>query len=137
MDTVELSARAPKPYLELNPDDFEEITCRPVTRFKNLRSAFKNLDWGLKAAENTLLELARFYGVYEVLTEFLDDTSDFQIGPRGGMTQSFDLFFKRSARALFSTSIWVSRSKNIHRKYLRRNNYDYDENREPNYYYIL
>ena len=85
----------PKPYLELNPDDFEEITCRPVTRFKNLRRAFKNLDWGLKAAENTLLELARFYGVYEVLTEFLDDTSEFQIGPRGGMTQSFDLFFKR------------------------------------------
>ena len=54
----------------------------------------------MKAAENTLLELARFYGVYEVLTEFLDGTSDFQIGPRGGMTQRFDLYFKRRDETL-------------------------------------
>lgn len=85
----------PKPYLELNADDAEEITCKPNATYRHLRYAFKNLDWRLKAAENTLLELARFYGVYEVLTEYLDGTSDYQVGPRGGMTQKFDLHFKR------------------------------------------
>ena len=85
----------PKPYLELSAEGAEEITCKSNTTFRHLRYAFKNLDWRLKAAENTLLELARFYGVYEVLTEYLDGTSDYQIGPRGGMTQRFDLYFKR------------------------------------------
>ena len=85
----------PKPYLELNVDNVEEITCRPVSVYRNLRKVFKNLDWSLKSAENTLLELARFCGVYEVLTEFIDSASDFQIGPRGGMTQRFDIYFKR------------------------------------------
>ena len=85
----------PKPYLELSAEGAEGITCKPNATFRKLRYAFKNLDWRLKAAENTLLELARFYGVYEVLTEYLDGTSDYQIGPRGGMTQRFDLYFKR------------------------------------------
>lgn len=89
------SDQYPKPYLDLNVDNAEEITCKPNTTNRNLRTAFKNLDWRLKAAENTLLELARFYGVYEILTEFLDNTSGYQIGPRGGMTQRFDLYFKR------------------------------------------
>ena len=85
----------PKPYLDLNPVNAEEITYKPLRSFKHLRKAFKKLDWRLKAAENTLLELARLYGVYKLLAENCDGDSNFQIGPRGGMTQKFDLYFKR------------------------------------------
>ena len=85
----------PKPYLELSAEGAEEISVKPNATYRHLRYAFKNLDLKLKAAENTLLELARFYGVYDVLTEYLDCTSNYQIGPRGGMTQKFPLYFKR------------------------------------------
>ena len=85
----------PKPYLELSAEGAEEISVKPNAKYRHLRYAFKNLDWKLKAAENTLLELARFYGVYKVLTEYLEGTSNYQIGPRGGMTQKFPLYFKQ------------------------------------------
>jgi len=86
----------PKPYLELDYSDAEEIDFERRQSFEHLRRAYKRLDWSLRSAENTLLELARFYGLYEFLAETYDETRDYQIGPRGGMTQRFNVFFKRN-----------------------------------------
>jgi len=60
-----------------------------------MRKAFKSLDFSLKSAENTLLELARFYNIFETMVDEIDGSSDFCVGPRGGMTQQFNLYFKR------------------------------------------
>lgn len=87
----------PKPYLELDYWDAEEIECELKQSCEHLKRAFKRLDWNLSSAENTLLELARFYGFYEFLAEIYDGVRDYHIGPRGGMTQRFDvLFIKRN-----------------------------------------
>ena len=49
----------------------------------------------LSAAEDTLLELCRFYGVFQKILETFGET-EYQVGPRGLFASKFPLFFKRS-----------------------------------------
>jgi len=84
-----------KPYLDLKTDSAEEINIRSNNAYQHMRKAFKSLDFSLKSAENTLLELARFYNIFETLIDEVDGSADYCVGPRGGMTQQFDLYFKR------------------------------------------
>ena len=84
----------PKPYLELSTSDVKEIEIQQNTSYNLMRKAFKSLDLSLKSAENTLLELARFYNVFETMIEGVTGDSEYHVGPRGGMTQQFDLYFK-------------------------------------------
>ena len=86
----------PKPYLELPINGAEEIRVDQKHSFLNMRKAFKSLDYSLKSAENSLLELARFYGVFGKMVQSIDGSTEFQIGPRGLTTQKFDLYFKRN-----------------------------------------
>lgn len=85
----------PRPYLELEISNATELSIEPESSFQHLQKSFTTLDYNLKSAENTLLELARYYSVYTYLTNVFEDTNDYQIGPRGLMTQKFDIYFKR------------------------------------------
>ena len=84
-----------RPYLDLKTDGAEEIEVRANNTYRYMRKAFKSLDLSLKSAENTLLELARFYNIFETMVHEIEGSPDYRIGPRGGMTQQFDLYFKR------------------------------------------
>jgi hypothetical protein len=85
----------PKPYLELPIENAEEIEIENNSTFYNMRKAFKSLDYSLKSAENSLLELARFYGIFGTMVETIDNSREYQIGPRGLTTQRFKLYFKK------------------------------------------
>ena len=52
-----------------------------------MRKAFKSLDYSLKSAENSLLELARYYGIFGEMVHSVDGSTEYQIGPRGLTTQ--------------------------------------------------
>jgi len=86
----------PKPYLELSTKKSKEIKIKPKNSHKNMRKAFKSLDYSLRSSENTLLELSRFYNIFETMVKSVDGSPDYQIGPRGLTTQKFDLYFKRT-----------------------------------------
>ena len=60
-----------------------------------MKKAFKSLDYSLKSAENSLLELARFYGIFDTMVKTIDGSDEYEVGPRGLTTQKFDLYFKR------------------------------------------
>ena len=83
-----------KPYLDLPSEGAEKIEIRKNKSHKSLRKAFKSLDLKLKSAENTLLELARFYNIFETMVDEIDGTPEYYVGPRGGMSQQFPLGFK-------------------------------------------
>ena len=87
----------PRPYLELSISDAKELSLEHKSSFEHMRKSFKILDYNLKSAENTLLELARYYGVYAHLTKVFENSTNYQIGPRGNMTQKFDVYMKRSS----------------------------------------
>jgi len=95
-------AKYAKPYLDLPIDGSEEIQLRKINSHRSLRKSFKSLDLTLKSAENTLLELARFYNIFETMVNEIDGASNFHVGPRGGMTQQFPLCFKKQDSSLLS-----------------------------------
>lgn len=84
-----------KPYLELSIENAEDIPVQPVHSHRHMRKAFKSLDYSLKSAENSLLELSRFYNIFEKMVQYVEGSSEYHVGPRGLMTQRFDLYFKR------------------------------------------
>jgi len=86
----------PEPYLKLPIEGGKEITVEPVDSYTLMRKAFKELDYSLKSAENSLLELARFYSVFSEVVHTVDGSNEYQVGPRGLTTQKFNLYFKRS-----------------------------------------
>ena len=90
------SNQFPKPYLELSKESAEEISIQPVHSHRHMRKSFKSLDYSLNSAENSLLELARFYNIFETMVQHVDGTDEYNVGPRGLMTQKFDVYFKRS-----------------------------------------
>lgn len=84
----------PKPYLDLPIEGAETIQITPRNSFHEMRKAFKSLDYSLKSAENSLLELARFYGFFGEMVYPVEGASRYQVGPRGLTTQRFPLFFQ-------------------------------------------
>jgi len=90
------SNRFPKPYLDLSKERANYIRIEPVHSHRHMRKAFKSLDYSLKSAENSLLELARFYNIFETMVRHVDGSQDYKVGPRGLMTQKFNLYFKKS-----------------------------------------
>lgn len=84
-----------KPYLDLSTENAEDISIQPLHSHRHMRKAFKFLDYSLKSAENSLLELARFYNIFETMVQYVDGSPEYHVGPRGLMTQKFDLYFKR------------------------------------------
>ena len=87
--------KIPKPYLKLDISTAENIEIYPKKSYINMRRAFKSLDFSLKSAENSLLELSRFYGIFGSMVSAIDGSSEYQVGPRGLSTQRFDLYFKQ------------------------------------------
>jgi len=71
------------------------IEIDPKKSHINMRRAFKSMDFSLKSAENSLLELARFYSIFGTMVSTIDGSSEYQVGPRGLSTQRFDLYFKQ------------------------------------------
>jgi len=88
------SKQYPKPYLELPIEGAETIEITQHDSFQHMRKAFKSMDYSLKSAENSLLELARFYGVFGEMVKRVDGSTQYQVGTRGLTTQRFPLFFK-------------------------------------------
>ncbi|MCJ7633483.1 hypothetical protein MUP77_13990 [Candidatus Bathyarchaeota archaeon] len=84
----------PKPYLELETTKAERVSLEKNSKYEAMKQAFKIVDQDLSAAEDTLLELCRFHGVFQKILETFGD-SEYQIGPRGLFTSKFPLFFKR------------------------------------------
>jgi hypothetical protein len=80
-------ATFPKPYLELPIENVEDIKVDTIDSFYHMRKAFKSLDYSLKSAENGLLELARFYGIFDTMVKTIDGSDDYEVGPRGLTTQ--------------------------------------------------
>ncbi len=89
-------SRIPKPYLDLKITTAEKIEITPKISHIHMRRAFKSLDYSLKSAENSLLELSRFYGIFSSMVSSIDGSSEYQVGPRGLSTQQFDLYFKQT-----------------------------------------
>ena len=87
--------KIPKPYLDLDFSTAKNIEIKPKTSYLNMRRAFKSLDYSLKSAENSLLELSRFYNIFSSMVEAVEGTTEYQVGPRGLSTQKFDLYFKQ------------------------------------------
>jgi len=87
--------KIPKPYLNLDISTAENIEIDPKKSHIHMRRAFKSLDYSLKSAENSLLELSRFYGIFGSMVSAIDGSSEYQVGPRGLSTQRFDLYFKQ------------------------------------------
>ena len=90
----------PRPHLALETANAQEVKISLKSSFHHLRKSFRNLDYRVKSAENTLLELARYYDLYSHLVNVFESSSTYQIGPRGGMTQQFDVYMKHINGAL-------------------------------------
>jgi len=88
--------RIPKPYLDLDISTATNIEIAPKKSHIHMRRAFKALDYHLKSAENSLLELSRFYDIFSSMVSSIDGSSEYQVGPRGLSTQQFDLHFKQN-----------------------------------------
>jgi hypothetical protein len=91
----------PRPYLTLDTENPRDITFPLTKSFRHLRTSFRNLDYRYNSAENTLLELARFYDLYAHVVNVFEPSTAYQIGPRGGMTQQFDVFMQHTNGALY------------------------------------
>lgn len=86
----------PRPYLALDTANAQDVEFPHKSSFHQLRKSFRNLDYRLKSAENTLLELVRYYDLYAHLVNVFEPTSTYHIGPRGGMTQQFDVYMNHT-----------------------------------------
>ena len=82
------------PYLALEKENTQKLKLPSKTNFNHFRKSFRNIDYTLKSAENTLLELARYYDIYSSLVNTFESSPTYQIGSRGGMTQQFDVYMK-------------------------------------------
>lgn len=93
----------PKPYLELNEANLKQIELKKRTDFENMRSAFRIVDGSLSSAEDTLIELCRFQGVFKSILGAIGEDS-YEVGPRGFYSSSFPLFFKKKSGGLLELS---------------------------------
>jgi hypothetical protein len=85
----------PRPYTDLKSEVAEEIPIREVATHPVLKRAYSVINSDEKSAENTLLELLTFNDVYSRLVQLIDGSERYYIGPRGGMTSSFDVYLMR------------------------------------------
>lgn len=90
----------PKPYLELDDEDAQPIELSRRTDFDNMRRAFKVVDDSFSSAEDTLLELCRFQGVFKSILGTMGEDKC-EVGPRGFYSSSFPLCFKDRKGGLF------------------------------------
>ena len=90
----------PRPYTDLKTMNAEEMPTREVSSLPILRKAFSVINSDEKSAENTLVELLTFYDVYASLVQLIDGSNRYYIGPRGGMTSSFDVYLQRKNTSL-------------------------------------
>ncbi len=80
----------PKPYLDLDLTDCEEIKWVVPKGFEELNKVFlDNLN------EDSTLEVFNAYGVYDELVKKFVGNEKFYIGIRGNKTSKFDVYFKR------------------------------------------
>jgi hypothetical protein len=84
----------PKPYLKLDEKDAESIGIERGSDYSALRKAFMIEDENLNSAENSLLELCRFYGIFKTILGFYGEER-YEVGPRGFYSANFPLLFKR------------------------------------------
>jgi len=84
----------PSPYLSLKVKNTQNLKLASRTTFNHFRKSFRKIDYTLKSAENTLLELARYHDVYSSLVNTFETSPKYQIGSRGGITQQFDVYMK-------------------------------------------
>lgn len=85
----------PKPYLELETASAERLPLDNTPEYGAMREAFRIVDRELSAAEDTLLELCRFHGIFRKVVETFGEKG-YQVGPRGLFTSKFPLYFKIS-----------------------------------------
>ena len=83
----------PKPYLELDTASAERLPLDNIPEYGAMKEAFRIVDRELSAAEDTLLELCRFHGVFQKVIEIFGE-KEYQVGPRGLFTSKFPLYFK-------------------------------------------
>jgi hypothetical protein len=84
----------PKPYLELNEKEAMPLSSKYPSKYKAMRQAFRIVDEDLSSAEDTLLELCRFHGIFNKMLETFGE-DNYQIGPRGLFTSRFPILFKK------------------------------------------
>lgn len=81
--------RFPKPYLELNRNNAEDIPIKDKEGFSFLKDAFKR-----HYQEDANLELPHMLGVYDELVKRVCKTSDYLVGPRGGRNSTFKFYMR-------------------------------------------
>ncbi|MFA5869696.1 MAG: hypothetical protein WC941_08365 [Candidatus Bathyarchaeia archaeon] len=89
----------PRPYTDLKSGGAEEIPIKEVVNHPVLKRAYSVINSDEKSAENTLLELLTFNDVYSRLVQLIDGSDRYYIGPRGGMTSSFNVYLMRKTDA--------------------------------------
>ena len=64
----------PKPYLEFKTTKAERISLENSPKYEAMKQAFRIVDQDLSAAEDTLLELCRFHGVFQKILGTFGET---------------------------------------------------------------
>jgi hypothetical protein len=84
-------AEFPRPYTKLQINNAENLEPTSSTKIPQLNDAFRLMMENKASAEDSILELLRFHGVYGSLINATADSSEFYVGPRGNFKSSFDM----------------------------------------------
>ena len=85
----------PRPYTQLDIGSALSLESTRSPDFPHLNDAFKFMMKKKASAEDSILELLRFHGVYGSLVNTLSDSSDYYVGPRGNFRSSFNASLRR------------------------------------------
>lgn len=91
----------PKPYAELTIQNVENLKVDDFISLPHFTDAF-SLMMRESSAENSILELLRFGGVYDAFVEKFSKSKRYIVGPRGRIWPRFNLYMEQRNQELVS-----------------------------------
>lgn len=88
-------AEFPHPYTQLDIGNAESLELIRSPGYPHLNDAFRLMMEKKASAEDSILELLRFLGVYGSLVNAMSDSSECYVGPRGNFRSSFSISLRR------------------------------------------
>ena len=85
----------PRPYTQLDTSNAESLESTRSPDIPHLNDAFRLMMEKKASAEDSILELLRFWGVYDSLVNAMSDSSLFHVGPRGNFKSRFNMSLRR------------------------------------------
>jgi len=85
----------PRPYTQLDTRNAESLVLDIPQRTSSLIDSFKLMLENNASAEDSILELLRYFGVYESLLRALSVSSECSVGPRGNFKSSFKMALRK------------------------------------------